>query len=869
MGNVAAPQVKMPPLRKLLSRLGLAAGFIYLILGLSLAYNMRGLRFDDPFITYRYAENLASGNGFVFNPGDAKPTLLTTSPLYALLLSLPRLLGADLPSASYWISVTALLAAAFGIYALGIQQQRPFVGFSGGLALLLFPLLWLTMGFETPLFIAVSVWAAWAMGLGQRRTGALLAGVLCGVAMGLRGDGVLVLIAIIAVTLIRALPPPHSLALALPIPQPQTGWQRLVRLLHKTFITERPSTLSGNFTHAFKSLFQPSTLNDPLSTLCAALAVSAPFALWLTLQFGSPIPTTLATKTAQAVAGLTGFYPFTRYPEGALILIRAYREQSRFFFSVLIGLAVAVGLRTLLRSLLLLFRRNKRQWAAHLAWSLVQFGQTQGGLAALILWAVLHFVGYSLLGVAPYVWYYAPMIPGITVLVGMLATRQRPQARLAQVLGTPGQWLRRAVFLLNCVLLLVVDLAIIGVLRGGTPPPPSQIAAKILPETKVDIYRRVGEWLRDNTPPNASIGVTELGVMSYYAQRHAVDFLGLTHPQYRDSIRHGDFLRGLLAEQPDYVALTNVNSIYTHNPQQEAWFRALYQPVAQFEDARFWGSPMTIWQRTQAPMTAAQAIDNNLHDLGDGWQVAGVRSNSQSVTAGQPMLISVRLRASTGVAGRELRMQPIFVQGGDGLPVVSRLINTQLWRQHDEDWVDFAFVAPAELKKGAYRINLRWVDGGPEVNAGLIKVLLGEATTPPSALLADLSSGVRVARLSAPLIACLGKTIEIPLQWLGGDALSDNLTAFLHVRDGQGKTIAQTDGPPRNGLYPTSVWGRNEVIPDPRPLPLPAALSAGNYAIVVGLYAPQLGARLPVLPSAYRTADGGVQIGELQIKKCD
>ena len=129
--------------------------------------------------------------------------------------------------------------------------------------------------------------------------------------------------------------------------------------------------------------------------------------------------------------------------------------------------------------------------------------------------------------------------------------------------------------------------------------------------------------------------------------------------------------------------------------------------------------------------------------------------------------------------------------------------------------------------------------------------------------------GLRVARLAASLTACLGKTIEIPLQWLGGDALGDNLTAFVHVRDGQGKTIAQTDGPPRNGLYPTSVWGHNEVIPDPRSLPLPAALSAGNYAIVVGLYAPQSGARLPVSPSAYRTADGGVQIGELQIKKCD
>lgn len=53
-------------------------------------------RNDDSFITYRYAENLAAGKGFVFNDGEK--VLGTTTPLYTLLLAGARLIlpGADM-----------------------------------------------------------------------------------------------------------------------------------------------------------------------------------------------------------------------------------------------------------------------------------------------------------------------------------------------------------------------------------------------------------------------------------------------------------------------------------------------------------------------------------------------------------------------------------------------------------------------------------------------------------------------------------------------------------------------------------------------------------------------------------------------------
>ena len=49
---------------------------------------------EDAYITYRYAQNLAAGNGFVFNPGER--VLGTSTPLYAMVLGLAGLLGLDI-----------------------------------------------------------------------------------------------------------------------------------------------------------------------------------------------------------------------------------------------------------------------------------------------------------------------------------------------------------------------------------------------------------------------------------------------------------------------------------------------------------------------------------------------------------------------------------------------------------------------------------------------------------------------------------------------------------------------------------------------------------------------------------------------------
>ena len=75
--------------------------------------------YDDAFITYRYAENLATGLGMVFNPGAPwEPVLGTTTPGYAVLLAGFRALGLDMVTVSLTINIVCDAISAFWLMHL-------------------------------------------------------------------------------------------------------------------------------------------------------------------------------------------------------------------------------------------------------------------------------------------------------------------------------------------------------------------------------------------------------------------------------------------------------------------------------------------------------------------------------------------------------------------------------------------------------------------------------------------------------------------------------------------------------------------------------------------------------------------------------
>jgi hypothetical protein len=127
---------------------------------------------DDVFITYVYSRNIAQGHGFVFNPGERVQG--TTTPLYALLMAGVYPVTHDLLHAGNLLGGLFLLIAI--MLALDLTRRVLSVWGRAALAVTLAvsPLIYVSLGMETLLYIALLVLAFWLWDR-ERRPAAMLA----------------------------------------------------------------------------------------------------------------------------------------------------------------------------------------------------------------------------------------------------------------------------------------------------------------------------------------------------------------------------------------------------------------------------------------------------------------------------------------------------------------------------------------------------------------------------------------------------------------------------------------------------------------------------------------------------------------------
>jgi hypothetical protein len=249
-----------------------------------------------------------------------------------------------------------------------------------------------------------------------------------------------------------------------------------------SLITNLSILRSSNFNRA---AFQP-------AFIFAAILLA--WAIFAWAYFGSPIPVTLAAKQSQGAMEIS-----QKFHVGLLTIVRYYTAWPYLLEA---GLAV-VGLA--------LLAWKKRTWLLFIAWP------------------VSYFVAYTLLGVSRYFWYYAPLVPGFVVLVGL--GLEGVAGGKGQVAGGKGQGEDQraspAPFNLSTFNFLA---AILLILLGAVHIRnlfnlPQHI------DRRYAIYRAAGEWLAQNTPPEASVGTLEVGILGYYARRPVVDFAGLIQPE--------------------------------------------------------------------------------------------------------------------------------------------------------------------------------------------------------------------------------------------------------------------------------------------------------------------------------------------------
>jgi len=152
-------------------------------------YRLLGEAGDDAFITYRYAQNLAAGNGLVFNPGER--VFGCTEPLLAVALAgAHRLTGMAIPAlGTVW---TAIILWGLGIvllWRLESPDSNPLGPYLAAIAVTTSSFLWAQQGYAA---LAGLLLLSVAALLPAKRP--FSAAVLAAMAVGLRPDNVLGLV---------------------------------------------------------------------------------------------------------------------------------------------------------------------------------------------------------------------------------------------------------------------------------------------------------------------------------------------------------------------------------------------------------------------------------------------------------------------------------------------------------------------------------------------------------------------------------------------------------------------------------------------------------------------------------------------------
>ena len=161
-----------------------AAAAVWIGIAAFLAVRLSGLAQDDFFITYRYAWNLAAGNGFVFNAGE-RVFGLTDPGIGLLLAALHFVTRLPIPALGSAVTGAALAGIALLVLLEGRDRCRTTEAVVGGTLVVSSSYLWLNQGAGVFLAVLLLLLAA---RLADRSL--WISGLLAGAAVWMRPDAV-------------------------------------------------------------------------------------------------------------------------------------------------------------------------------------------------------------------------------------------------------------------------------------------------------------------------------------------------------------------------------------------------------------------------------------------------------------------------------------------------------------------------------------------------------------------------------------------------------------------------------------------------------------------------------------------------------
>jgi hypothetical protein len=492
---------------------------------------------DDAYITFRYARNLVEGHGFVYNPGER--VLGTTTPLYTLLMAGLALTSGsrDFPSLALAVNALAGAASVGLLYGLGKRltgHRAPATAAALLWAVAPHSVTFAIGGMETDLVIALLLATSYAHVTGHSHTMAILSAL----ALLARPDTVILL---------------GLLWLDLVLARRRIPWR------------EGATTL----------------------------ALLAPWLIFGTLYFGSPLTISAAAKSVTY-----------RLPPGA-DLVRLVQHFSTPFFEDaflgsywrLIGFAVYLllcglgGLRVV--------RRDRRAWP-------------------LLAYPYGYLVVFALANPLLFRWYLCPPLPfyflfivaGIWALISDVeklviqpptSNLQLPTSNFQSPISNLRHPVSSSLFALLTIAAFICTLNAWDLHPDHGPDRPAPEMAWFKLEL---LYAQAADVVRAHAAPGDTLCAGDIGVLGYRTGLRILDTVGLVTPE---STRHypadpaiyvinyaipADLM---LALDPDYIVILEVYGRRGLLPDPR--FQARYRLLENLETDIYGSDGMLIFTR--------------------------------------------------------------------------------------------------------------------------------------------------------------------------------------------------------------------------------------------------------------------------------
>jgi hypothetical protein len=764
--------------------------------------------YDDAYITYRYAVNLAQGHGFVYNPGEW--VLGVTTPLYALLLTPAGVLG--LPAVvivSHWIGVACWIVTAWLAGAL-LHQTGSIIGATvASLLVIVQPILLSSLGMETTVVTALMLLSAWSW-LGRHTKLAAMSSAALLIA---RQDAALWLLYLgIGVWVTRS-------------------------------IAERFTASYSNLEYTGKNNRHPFDhwiAAMPWREGVGSLLLTIPWFSFSFWRYGGLLPNSATAKIGQRSAmHVTGEQPFLTGFLSAIHGVDSPWIVAGLFALASLGI-VAITLRA------------RRFW-----W--------------LPLWLITYFIIYVALGVVNFPWYYAPPLVSICLLSGIgtawLAGELAPSQVCRAETRRPSYTRSLAAIAFGVAAVAAVLPVTNDTIRSrntysltGKPAAYTATAHWLAehspPETTVATIEIgiVGFWSQRRV-------LDTMGLVSPAMSHHLTGWTdslvyAITRywPDYTLTLPNTAW--DPLIVQPWFQASYRP-AVILGSPPVTLYERMRNPPAPVL-------LPMPLSFGNQLVLSAfVFECGTNSADNPGSTELSGDRCKFHAPLTGWLDLAATRPLT----ANHQLTLALVDAATLQRYSVTHlwpyghyNLYPTSHWPIQEILRVPFmvALGAGESLPSGTYRLGLTLYDEGAgetllldtpahDASGGDLTLLgwlrIGDPPIPAVALVdtkqytpaTEWADGLLLNKVTLPT-TLVSDTLPMQLAWHVEQTPNRDLTLFLHLLDTSGNIVAQLDRKPFAGRFPTPVWRPGETLVEQVDIPLPSPLQPGRYALRLGWY---------------------------------